>query len=217
MATRRGDGGGVEDNVRMLFRTQDGALGTGTWDFVTSHSVDSVIIEGSEGQLEFAVFINDTPALFRPRAGVNCLGPPTESAPSDPTQHVHQPLVEEMVKDLLAWKTGAASGSGELWSPQFCSSTGVEAMATTEVMDTVLENYYSGRQTGFWKSTFAGDRFFLPHTTGIMMMMNNSFFIVKKYDDCIMIVVQQIRGALTCYTSIITTTSSRNQYYYNYY
>jgi len=140
IASRVGEGKGTEDNVRMFFKTQEGILGSGIWNFACSLSEDQIIIDGTQGRLKFGCFNNDPITL-------QYIG---ESSPrsveASIVDHVHQPLVEEMMKDLQQWKL-----TGEFKEEEtFCSSTGTEAMKTTGVMDTVLNEYYSGRECEFW-------------------------------------------------------------------
>jgi hypothetical protein len=50
--------------------------------------------------------------------------------------HVHQPLIQTMVDQLL--------GRG------VCPSTGESAARTAKVMDAALKNYYGSRDDAFW-------------------------------------------------------------------
>lgn len=75
--------------------------------------------------------------------------------------HVHQPLVEAVLRDLKLWwslpsdepqKEAVARASHE----GACSSTGDAAARTAFIMDRALEEYYGGpgsRDGAFWETT----------------------------------------------------------------
>jgi hypothetical protein len=50
--------------------------------------------------------------------------------------HVHQPLIQTIVDELV--------GTGR------CASTGESALRTAKVMDHVASDYYGGRDDAFW-------------------------------------------------------------------
>ncbi len=117
----------VEDAVAMSFRC--GQLpGVAAWNFASAVAEDAFSITGTEGRLTFTVFGNE-PVQLETGAGIVAL-----DRPNPP--HVAQPLIQTVVDDLLGRGT--------------CPSTGVSAQRTTQVMDTVLNGYYGGRQDAFW-------------------------------------------------------------------
>ena len=128
----------VEDSVAMQFSTPGGALGVGTWNYASSRYEDLIEISGTDARISMSTFGNDPVRLIGPDAEVQF------DLPNPP--HVHQPLVQTMVDDLL--------GRGK------CPSTGVSAARTSAVMDTVLAGYYGGRDDAFWErpTTWPGRR-----------------------------------------------------------
>ena len=118
----------VEDSAVMHFETQGGALGVGAWNFASAIHEDVIEITGTEARLSMSTFGNDPVRLITAQGGqeFNLPNPP----------HVHQPLVQTIVDELL--------GRGQ------CPSTGVSAARTSAVMDAVLEGYYGGRDDAFW-------------------------------------------------------------------
>jgi len=118
----------VEDSVVMHFQTPAGALGVASWNFASSISEDLIEITGTRARLSMSTFGNDPMRLLRPD------GEERFDLPNPP--HVHQPLIQLMVNDLL--------GNGK------CPSTGESAARTSAVMDAVLSEYYGGRDDSFW-------------------------------------------------------------------
>lgn len=117
-----------EDTVTMSFRTQGGIPGAAAWNFAAGVRRDSFRITGTDGQIEFPVF-DHGPVQLETAAG------PQSIAREHPA-HVAQPLIQSIVDDLL--------GHG------VCPSNGETARRTSQVMDTVLHDYYGGRQDEFW-------------------------------------------------------------------
>ena len=128
-ATNRSGLYAVEDSVAMTFRTADGALGTGLWNFVGVRNHDVIEVEGERGRLAFSTFGHE-PVTLHTRDG-------DEAQAFDAPPHVHQGLVQTIVDEL--------AGRGT------CPSTGVSAARTSAVMDTVLSSYYGGRDDAFWE------------------------------------------------------------------
>lgn len=65
-------------------------------------------------------------------------------------EHVHQPLVEAVLRDLARRSTGSKDDSGPT-----CHSTGDAAARTALVMDRALEGFYGGvgsRDKAFWET-----------------------------------------------------------------
>lgn len=118
----------VEDTVLMTFRVM-GAPGEAGWNFAAREERDKIELEGTEGKITFSCFGNE-PARLETGVGV-------EEFSFEPPRHVHQPLVQTIVDELR--------GVGK------CPSTGETALRTMQVMDTVLESYYGGREDEFWK------------------------------------------------------------------
>lgn len=117
----------VEDAVAMSFEAA-GVPGTASWNFAASTHLDSIEIEGDAGRITLSCFGSDPVRLSTP-AGLeefNGALPP----------HVHQGLVQTIVDELRGQGTAL--------------STGETALRTMEVMDTVLNAYYGGREDAFW-------------------------------------------------------------------
>lgn len=118
----------VEDVVTMTFRTAGAVPGSASWDFSTRGAEDDLEITGTKGRLSIAI-LNAEPAVLTTGHGTERL-----DLPNPP--HVHQPLVQSVVDDLLGRGT--------------CPSTGESARRTSALMDTVLSSYYGGREDAFW-------------------------------------------------------------------
>ena len=119
----------VEDQIEMTFKIA-GANGAAHWNFATKEPADQYQITGQNGEIKFACFANE-PILL----SINGKEERFE-IPHPP--HVAQPLIQTVVDDIL--------GRGNK-----CPSTGASALRTQEIMDKVLENFYGGREDGFWK------------------------------------------------------------------
>ena len=128
-ATNRSGLYDVEDSVAMTFRTADGALGTGVWNFVGVRGFDLIEVEGEQGRVAFSTFGHE-PITLHTRDG-------DETRTFDTPPHVHQPLVQTIVDEL--------NGNGS--SP----STATSAARTSAVMDVALAGYYGGRSDAFWE------------------------------------------------------------------
>jgi predicted dehydrogenase len=127
IAVNRSGATAVEDNVVMCFRFESGVVGTGAWDFASARGADVIQINGSAGRL--------TGSTFGRRVVVESEREPETFETSAPP-HVHQPLVQTIVDELLGRGT--------------CPSTGRSAARTAAVMDRVLDAYYGGRDDAFW-------------------------------------------------------------------
>jgi predicted dehydrogenase len=119
----------VEDSVVMHFQTRAGALGVASWNFASSIREDVLEITGTKARVNLSVFGND-PVRLQTADGEERF-----DLPNPP--HVHQPLIQLIVDELL--------GKGK--SP----STGESAIRTSAVMDAVLSEYYRGREDAFWE------------------------------------------------------------------
>ncbi len=111
-------GSRVEDEVTARFTFDSGVHGTGAWSFSGRDTADQLTVIGSEGRISVPAFA-DGPIV---RTGADGAEHREEIAHPE---HVQQPLIEQMVGELL--------GSG---GP--CVSTGVSAARTQAVLDAVL-------------------------------------------------------------------------------
>jgi 1,5-anhydro-D-fructose reductase (1,5-anhydro-D-mannitol-forming) len=123
--------GGVylpEDSLTMEFRTQTGALGTASWNFVSGVNEDIIEITGTQGRVSLSTFSNDPVTLITAKG--------TEMLELTNPRHIQGPMIQMIVDELR--------GAG------YCPSTGVSGARTARVMDTVLDSYYGGRGDAFW-------------------------------------------------------------------
>jgi predicted dehydrogenase len=112
---------GAEDHVCALFEFPGGVRGVGDWCFSGESNVDRCEIAGTDGVVTFATFADEPVWLSTPRGGERF------TIPHPP--HIQQPLIQTIVDDL--------NGEGA------CPSTGVSGARTTQVMETVLRDYYA--------------------------------------------------------------------------
>ncbi len=113
----------AEDAVAASFEFESGIVGTGIWNFNADFSEDRMTFTGSEGEVQCPVF-SDTDILVK-KGGVT-----TVLEYRNP-HHVHQPLIQTAVDELL--------GRGA------CESSGESAARTGWVMDRCLKSYYKER------------------------------------------------------------------------
>jgi len=108
----------AEDIVSANFTFASGVMGTGLWCFTVGESArtDRTEVVGSKGRLVFSTFGNDVIELE------NEAGSQTFKIPYP--QHVQQPLITDMVQQLL--------GTGT------CPSNGISASRTAWVMDQIM-------------------------------------------------------------------------------
>lgn len=128
-ATNRASDFAVEDTVVMTFSLPGGALGTASWNFAGGATDDVLEITGVDGRICISTF-GEEPVSLSTRRG-------DESFPFKNPYHIQQPLIQTVVDDLL--------GRGN------CPSSGESAARTSLVMDTVLADYYAGRDDAFWE------------------------------------------------------------------
>lgn len=121
--------GGPEDTVVFSFETASGVIGTGRYQFHTVGALDRLEFVGTRGTLSLSVFGKEPLDLN--------LGGTHERIETEHPEHVHLPLVRDIVGEL----TGGS---------QRCASTGASALRASEVMDRVLDTYYAGRDDAFW-------------------------------------------------------------------
>jgi predicted dehydrogenase len=126
----------VEDSVAMHFRTAGGTVGSAIWNFASAVHEDAIEITGTDARISMSTFGNDPVRL------ISSAGEEQFDLPNPP--HVHQPLVQLIVDELL--------GLGR------CPSTGVSAARTSAVMDASLAGYYRGREDHFWERPETWDR-----------------------------------------------------------
>ena len=113
----------AEDAVAASFEFESGIVGTGIWNFNADCSGDRITFCGADGELQCPVF-SDTDILVRK-------GGTTTTHEFRNPAHVHQPLIQTVVDELL--------GGGA------CESTGESAARTGWVMDRCLQTYYEER------------------------------------------------------------------------
>lgn len=118
----------VEDFVEMTF-TVAGAPAEARWDFTSQTNQDAFEIVGSRGTVAVPCFAAGPVEVLWATGR-------REEFSIDHPPHVHQPLVQQVVDQLL--------GRGR------CISTGDSALRTQEVIDAVLSDFYGGRTDGFW-------------------------------------------------------------------
>ena len=108
----------AEDTVVAVFEFENGILGTGNWCFTVDKSseLDRTIITGSKGSITFSTF-DVLPVVVTTEKG-------TIEYPVTAPEHVHQPLVQTVVDELL--------GKGK------CPSTGKSGARTNWVIDRIL-------------------------------------------------------------------------------
>lgn len=138
-AANRGSSYSAEDTVAMSFTTAAGIVGAATWNFASQVHRDTFRITGTDGEIEFSVF-DAAPIQLETARG-------REVFERAHPPHVHQPLIQSIVDELL--------GRGDV-----CPSTGTSGQRASAVMDVPLEAYYGGRQDAFWNrpGTWPGRR-----------------------------------------------------------
>ncbi|OIU72973.1 Gfo/Idh/MocA family protein [Rossellomorea aquimaris] len=107
----------TEDIVTGTYQFQSGVHGIGKWCFTAFEDVDMNEIVGSEGKISFSTF-GDDPVILTTGEG-------QQQWSFERPEHVHQPLVETIVKEL--------TGGGE-----WCQSTGETGARTSRVMDAIV-------------------------------------------------------------------------------
>ncbi|MGB2717874.1 MAG: Gfo/Idh/MocA family oxidoreductase [Vicinamibacterales bacterium] len=110
---------GAEDVTAASFLVERGVPGTGIWNFNADAPQDRIRFVGSEGHLVTPIFADTDVVLTRgEREDVHSVRNPA---------HVHQPLIQTIVDELL--------GRGR------CESTGESGARTSWVMDQCLAGY----------------------------------------------------------------------------
>jgi predicted dehydrogenase len=113
----------AEDVTSACFEFESGIAGTGIWNFNAGSSEDAIVVTGSEGRLRTPVFTDGDVTVQR--------GSDASTFPIRNPPHVHQPLIQTAVDQLLGRGT--------------CASTGESAARTSWVMDRCLTSYYGER------------------------------------------------------------------------
>jgi len=119
----------AEDSVALNF-SAGGVLGVASWNFASGVSRDVCRITGTDGCIEYSTF---DPVPLRLTTGTA-----TESVDIAHPPHVQQPLIQQVVDDLLGRDR--------------CPSTGISAWRTSQVMDVALTPYYGDRRGPFWEN-----------------------------------------------------------------
>lgn len=155
----------VEDVVSLTFDTPSGAIGSACWNFCSGVWEDNVDIVGEFGCVSFSCF-NNKPVRLEVSAKRSKNAAATENGGRgdaedcverlqehtitehqlEQPEHVHQPLVEAVLRDLRAMDSEGRPT---------CHSTGTAAARTALVMDRALERFYGGfgsREKEFWES-----------------------------------------------------------------
>lgn len=106
----------AEDVTAASFRFAEGVVGTGIWNFHANDKRDGMVFTGSEGELRTPIFQEDDIVVTTRQGAVSysIRNPP----------HVHQPLIQTIVDELL--------GRGR------CVSTGESGARASRVMDEAL-------------------------------------------------------------------------------
>jgi 1,5-anhydro-D-fructose reductase (1,5-anhydro-D-mannitol-forming) len=113
----------AEDVTAACFGFESGLVGTGVWNFNANHAEDGLVVTGSAGTLRVPVFTDGDIVVTRDGR--------EERFPFRNPPHVHQPLVQTVVDQLLGRGT--------------CESTGETAARTSHVLERCVEGYYRPR------------------------------------------------------------------------
>ena len=113
----------AEDVTGASMEFESGCIGTGIWNFHADHSRDQIVFTGSTGELKTPVFSN-TDIIVKKNGKEESI-----SAPNPP--HVHQPLIQTIVNQLI--------------SGGYCDSTGESGARASWAMDQCLMTYYGSR------------------------------------------------------------------------
>ncbi|MGG3913830.1 Gfo/Idh/MocA family protein [Rossellomorea vietnamensis] len=107
----------AEDIVTGTYQFQSGVHGVGKWCFTAFEDVDMNEIVGSKGKISFSTF-GDDPVILTTHEG-------QQQWNFERPEHVHQPLVTTIVKELTE-------------SGNWCPSTGESGARTNRVMDEIV-------------------------------------------------------------------------------
>lgn len=106
----------LPDQTDLAFTTSTGIPGRGHWNFASETHKDGLEITGELGRVELSCFGNE-PVKLETSEGASFLDRPNPA-------HVHQPLIQIMVNELL--------GKGGQ-----CPSKGISAARTSQIMDAI--------------------------------------------------------------------------------
>jgi len=134
-ATNVGKTYAVEDRVGIAYDTDRGHC-EAFWNFVADKPEDEFRVCGSLGELRVSCFGNEP-------IRVTYQDERAESFEIPKPEHVQMPLIQTIVDELL--------GVGK------SLSTGENGLRCQEVMDKALEEFYGGREDGFWKRKRPGN------------------------------------------------------------
>jgi 1,5-anhydro-D-fructose reductase (1,5-anhydro-D-mannitol-forming) len=109
----------VEDVTTVAFRVGSNVAGCGVWNFNAGECFDLVRLTGGRGTIAFPMFTDGDVVISSDRGERRF---PVRNPP-----HVHQPLVETIVQELM--------GRGR------CDSTAESGCRTAKVMETCLSGY----------------------------------------------------------------------------
>ncbi|MBC7785770.1 MAG: Gfo/Idh/MocA family oxidoreductase [Burkholderiales bacterium] len=123
----------VEDTVSVAWRNPAGVVGSSHWNFASDVADERIELLGTEGSIMWRAF--GTPILRLTR------GTSVQEFNEPYPEHVHQPLVQTIVDELLGRGSDASTR---------CPSTGTSALRTQIVLDQCLAGYYGGRSDEFW-------------------------------------------------------------------
>ena len=110
----------AEDVTGAVFRLAKDVVGTGIWNFNAPDKLDDIVFTGSNGELKTPVFTESDISVRH--------GGKEDVYPIRNPLHVHQPLIQTIVDELLGRGT--------------CPSTGETGARTSWVMDRCLAGYY---------------------------------------------------------------------------
>jgi 1,5-anhydro-D-fructose reductase (1,5-anhydro-D-mannitol-forming) len=123
-AVNSGGAYAAEDITAASFQLTGGILGTGLWNFNADRRCDLMTFTGSEGELRTPVFHDGDVVVTR--------ADQSSVYPIRNPPHVHQPLIQSIVDELL--------GRGR------CASTGDSGARASRVMDRCVREYYRDRR-----------------------------------------------------------------------
>jgi predicted dehydrogenase len=122
----------VEDSVKVTFTAAGGVSGGAELRFNGGRREDCFKFEGEKGSLQFSCFGPEPLAL-------QVQGREKEMIEFPPLAHVQQPLIQTITDAL---RPGGAA-------PEWIS-TGAAGLRTQRVLDQAVEQFYGGREDGFW-------------------------------------------------------------------
>jgi hypothetical protein len=152
----------TEDAVSLAFRTRERVIGTASWNFLARDGGDLMEIEGVNGTIRLSCANYETPCTVQryvmddgsasllsrqkvKNTARRIAGKPKKAKLRTVTErfgfssipYQHQPLVQSVVNSIL-------DGTP-------CQTTGESSLKTSVIMDSVLSDYYGGRQDAFWE------------------------------------------------------------------